>query len=369
MPELKSKILMVNTEERYPFIVGMNLSDEMVEAVKKEGERRVAIISDSTTRTLCGDAVLGVLQKAGLQAELIHFESGEHNKNRETVAALQDALLEKQFGRDSIVIALGGGVVGDVAGFVAATYMRGIPYIQVPTTLLGMVDSSVGGKVGVDTEHGKNLIGAFHQPRAVIADLSFLSSLSKEMMINGLMEAVKEFIAYDKDALEFARQLDLERPLEKPEILQAIVYRSVEIKAHFVEIDEEENNERKILNFGHTIGHALELLSDYHMPHGFAVGYGILVESKIAELLGVLSSEDRNYIQEYLGHLDISADALKDFSANKILDATKSDKKTRGGKAHYVLLNSVGSVYIKDGRYVHSVPDEIVGRAIAELTA
>jgi len=284
-----------------------------------------------------------------------------------TVARLQHALLEKRFGRDTLVVALGGGVVGDIAGFVAATYLRGVPYIQMPTTFLAMVDSSVGGKVGVDTKYGKNMIGAFYQPRAVIADLSFISSLSKAQVVNGLIEAVKKFMTSEKRSLSLPRKLDLAHPLRTSKLLLDIVYRSVRIKARVVMEDEEEKNERRILNFGHTVGHAVEFLSGYRLSHGFAVGYGILVETKVSELLGILSSKERLAIVAYLEHFGIESSALRKYSVSKVLRVIRGDKKARRGVPHYVLLKSPGSVYTKGGQYAHPVPERIVQKAYQSL--
>lgn len=347
----------------YPIVIGFRIEQELLRAVEKEGKRRVAVIADSTTKKLFGARVMRLLKKGGRSVELLSFPSGEKYKHQKTVSALQYALLKKRFGRDTLVVALGGGVVGDVAGYVAATYLRGVPYIQVPTTLLAIVDSSVGGKVGIDTPHGKNLIGAFYQPRAVIADLSFVASLSKRQIVNGLVEALKKFATSEKRSLSLIRKLDCAHPLYTPRILQEIAYRSVSLKARVVMQDEEEKNVRRVLNFGHTIGHALEFASRYKLPHGFAVGYGMLVEARISERLGLLSESDRRELEGYLAHLGITAAALKKYSISKVLNATKGDKKARRGRSHYVLLTSLGSVYTRGSQYAHPVPERIVRKA------
>ena len=352
----------------YPIVIGMRLEDELVRAVKREGKRRVAIIADATTRKLFGGRIARALKRAGLSVETLSFPPGERSKNQRTVDRIHDTLLRKLFGRDTLIVALGGGVVGDVAGFVAATYVRGVPYIQVPTTFLAVVDSSVGGKVGVDTKHGKNMIGAFYQPRAVIADLSFMSSLSKAQIVNGLIEAVKKFMTSDKKSLSLVTKLDFTHPLKTPRLLQEIAYRSVRIKARVVMKDEEERNERRVLNFGHTVGHAIEFVSDYTLPHGFAVAYGILVEARISELLGILSAEDCLAVGAYLARFGIESSALKKYPIAKILRAINGDKKTRRGTPHYVLLKAIGSVYTKGGQYAHPVPEQIVRDAYKSLT-
>lgn len=363
----KTKSLTVRLhDEHYPFIVGMDLERDLVKAVAAQGERRVAVIADTTTAKLHGRHVMAMLKKTGRNVELFTFPAGERHKHQQTVTRLQHALLKRRYGRDTLILALGGGIVGDVAGFVAATYMRGVPYIQVPTTILAMVDSSVGGKVGVDTPYGKNTVGAFHQPRAVIADLRFLAGLPRQHVINGLLEAIKKFITSDKASLALAEKLDLEHPLKTPQVLQEIILRSVRGKAQVIERDEEEKNQRKVLNFGHTIGHALELLSDYRLLHGYGVGYGILVETQIATFLGLLPESERAQIEDYLGQFGIKRAALKKYPIEKIIAATRSDKKARGGRQQYVLLRSIGSVYHERG-YAHPVGDVVVRKALTRL--
>lgn len=351
----------------YPVVIGMNLERELVRAVEREGKRRIAIIADSTTAKRFGARIVRHLRKAGHDVELVHFSAGERFKNQATVSSIQHALLKKRFGRDTLIIALGGGVVGDVAGYVAATYLRGVPFIQMPTTLLAIVDSSVGGKVGIDTPHGKNLIGAFHQPRAVIADLSYISSLKKRQVVNGLVEALKKFLTSEKRSLPLIEKLDLAHPLRTSRVLQQIAYRSVFLKARVVRKDEEEKNERRILNFGHTIGHALEFVSRYKLPHGFAVGYGMLVEARVSEHLGLLPRQDREKLERYLGDLGITASLIKKYSISKVLSAARGDKKARRGEPHYVLLTSLGSVYTKGGQYAHPVPERVVREAYRSL--
>ncbi|OGG53092.1 3-dehydroquinate synthase [Candidatus Kaiserbacteria bacterium RIFCSPHIGHO2_01_FULL_53_29] len=350
-----------------PITVGLSLESEVLAAIKSAAPETVVIIADSTTAQLWGDKVLSLIQKLGIPAEIFSFAEGEGNKHQETVTSLQHSLLEKRYGRNSLIIALGGGVVGDVAGYVAATYLRGVPYIQMPTTLLAMVDSSVGGKVGIDTPFGKNTVGAFYLPHAVISDLQFLSKLPREHVVNGLIEAIKEFLTSDAVGLEVVKKINLDDPLSTKEALMNVVCRSIEIKVGVAMRDEREQNERRILNFGHTIGHAIELLSGYTIRHGYAVAYGILVESKISELLGILSPEDKTFVAEYLSHFDITAEPIKKFQVSDIIAATKGDKKVRGGLVQYVLLEKIGSVYQKDGQFAHPVEDTVVEKTLESL--
>src|SRR3989338_9087302 len=313
---LQPKKLTVQIGERskYPIIVGTNLEKEILSALEREAQkRRIVIITDNRIKKIFGQNLLATMKKSGRPAELMHFPHGEQNKTQTTVTALQHALLKKRYGRDTLIIAVGGCVVGDVVGYVAATYLRGVPYIQMPTTILAMVDSSVGGKVGINTPFGKNTIGAFYLPRAVISDLQYLSKLPREHVINGLVEAIKKFMTSDASGLEVVKKINLDDPLATQDALMDVICRSIEIKTEVSMRDEREENERRILNFGHTIGHALELLSSYTIPHGYGVAYGILAESRISELLGILSAEDRAAVADYLMRFGISAEPIKKF--------------------------------------------------------
>lgn len=344
----------------YPIYIGLDIDKEIAQTTRALlNGSRVAIVSDDVVGKKWGSEAM----KTFGNAELFTFPHGEKNKTQENATKLSHALLEKKYGRDTLVVALGGGVVGDVAGYVAATYMRGVPYIQMPTTLLAMVDASVGGKVGVDTPFGKNTIGAFWQPKAVLMDMKFLRGLPKEQFASGLIEAAKVFYTADKDALALIDAIDMTDPLSTPEPVQEVIRRAVEFKAGVAERDEREENERRILNFGHTVGHAVETLSTYELPHGFAVGLGILVETKIAEDLGVLSSEDREHIAVHLSRLGVSAAELKKYDVARVIETMKADKKAKGGEIHIVLLKGVGSVSTEGGQFAHAVDEGVVKKA------
>ncbi len=366
---MKTKLINVRVSgSSYPIAVGIHLEHELIAAVHREGDRRIVVITDSSVATLFLPRILSSFRKSGLLVNSFVFPSGEKHKNQDTVTKLQHEMLQKKFGRDSLVVALGGGVTGDIAGFVAATYMRGIPYIQVPTTLLAMADSSIGGKVGVNTPFGKNTVGAFWQPRAVIADVAYVAHLPRREFVNGLFEAIKIFITSDARMLEKTQRLDLASPLKTAKLLQDIIYSSVAIKAGIVERDEREMGERLVVNFGHTIGHAIELLSDFKISHGFAVGYGMLVESKIAELLGLLSPSEFDTVRAHLRRLGIKESALSRFSISRILEIAKTDKKSKVGRPHYVLLSGIGAVHRNNGMYAHPVKDAIVKKAFTLCT-
>lgn len=357
----------------YQAHIGTGLLKQIPSLLKKlTPVSRYVIITDSTIKNIFGVQLVNELKKAGLQADMIVFNAGEKNKTELTHSKLTHALLRKKCGRDTMILALGGGVVGDMAGYVAATYMRGIPYVHIPTSFLSMVDSSIGGKVGVDTPFGKNLIGAFWHPEAVIIDIDCLKKLSKDQLVNGLMESIKIFFTSDKEMLENV-QKNWKKVLKKDvNLLEKIIARSIELKIGVVTRDEHEANERMVVNWGHTIGHAIESLSNYKFGHGYCVGYGILVESKIAELMGVLSTEDFEKVCKVMHGFGITKKAFKDilkkFSTQAIIKQTLIDKKARSGKVKYVILEKIGSVKITKEKFGHEVDKTIVTKALTYFT-
>lgn len=350
----------------YEILIGSDLSHQIVSFVKKQSVSQIVIITDNTVKKLYGDRLLQELQTniKSLIFSLLSFKSGEQSKIQKTVTELQNQMFERKCGRDTLIIALGGGVVGDMAGYVAATYMRGIPYIQIPTTLLSMVDSSVGGKTGIDSKYGKNLIGAFWQPSAVFIDFNYLETLPKRQLMNGLVEAVKMFITHNKEMFEFV-EANLNSIIKKDKkILEKIIFEAVKIKSGVVMRDELETGERKVLNFGHTIGHAIEKLSNYKILHGEAVAMGIIVESKISELMGILAKEDFERIKKLILKLGINLKVLRKFKIKDIIRTTGVDKKNVDGKVKYVLLEKIGKAYLKDKHWAQRVVDKFLVKSI-----
>lgn len=327
-------------------------------------DRNLVIITDEIVGNLYGFSFKESLEQAGYKPILLTFPAGEQHKNSQTKSFLEAGLFAQSCGRDTLILALGGGVVGDLAGFVAATYMRGIPYIQIPTTLLAMVDSAIGGKTGIDTPQGKNLIGAFWQPQAIVSDLTVLTTLSNAQWINGLMEIVKIFLTSDPDSLAFL-QTHLQAILNRdPVIVQALITKAVQLKIAIIMRDTHETHERMVLNFGHTIGHALELLTDYQLLHGYAVAYGMLVESKIACLSGYLTEDHYQAIEELLQHFGIHREVLLHFDADAVIQATLLDKKKKRHAVRYVLLQQPGKVVVTDNQWVFEVSDVLVKQAL-----
>jgi 3-dehydroquinate synthase len=271
-------------------------------------------------------------------------------------------MLARGFGRDSIVVALGGGVVGDIAGFVAATYMRGIPVIQVPTTLLAMVDASVGGKTGVDTPAGKNLVGAFHQPSAVVIDPLVLRTLPPEHIRAGFAEIVKHGVVADADYFErastFVEQWPLSGQHGLPELTD-IIARSVEIKAAIVARDERESGLRKVLNFGHTIGHAIEAASEFETLHGEAVAIGLVAEARLAERIGVAKTGTARVIERVCRAAGLQT-TMPSIPVDTIIGFTRADKKVRAGRVEYALPKQIGEMAGAEHGWTVAVDDTVV---------
>lgn len=348
----------------YPVLVGPGLLEGLAEILAEHAPaHRYAVVADATVADLYGRSVLAGLHGAGVTADLLTFPAGEASKTRETWAALTDAMLGAGIGRDGAVVALGGGVTGDLAGFVAATYLRGVPVVQLPTSLVAMVDSSVGGKTGVDLPAGKNLVGAFHPPRAVVADTNAVATLPREERAQGLVEAVKHGAILDAGYLE-RLEAEMDALLDgRPEPTTAAVLRSVEIKAGVVAEDEREAGVRQVLNFGHTLGHGLEAAAGYGLPHGTAVGIGMVLEARLGEALGVTRAGTAERLARIVVRLGLPFSLASPPSPDDVLRFTRSDKKGREGRPRYVLLDAVGSV-ARDGGWSRSVPEEAVAEVL-----
>ena len=323
-----------------------------------------AVISDATVAPLhAGDLVAGLARHG--RAHLHTFPAGEQHKTRETWATLSDALVAAGCGRDTTVVALGGGVVGDLAGFVAATYMRGVPVVQCPTSLLAMIDASIGGKTGVDTAAGKNLIGAFHRPVVVLADVETIRTLPITHRRAGLAEAIKHAVIADAGYLA---QLEATLPAlldAEPTALLDCVTRSVEIKSAIVASDPFEQGARRILNFGHTLGHALELTSGFTLLHGEAVAIGMALEARLAERIGVAPAGTARQIDEILRRAGLPTTRPASMSPDVVLDATRRDKKVRGGAVGYALPAGIGSMAGETRGWTIEVGDALVREVLA----
>lgn len=330
---------------------------------------RCALISDSEVAALWAERMRRALAAAGVEAVTASFPAGEANKTRATWQRLTDALLAAGLGRDSCVVALGGGVTGDTAGFVAATYMRGVPVLQVPTTTLAMIDASVGGKTGVDHALGKNLVGTFHPPCAVLADPRFLATLDRERRAEGFAEAVKHGAVADAEYASWLAANATELLDAQEDAIERAVARSVEIKAGVVSTDEFEAGKRQVLNFGHTVGHALEAASGFTLPHGQAVAAGMVAEARIGEAAGVTQAGASKEIAAMVRAFGLSSRRPSSADPGELAGLMSRDKKTRSGVVHVVLLATLGRVHETDGRVATPVPAADLARVLAEWRA
>jgi 3-dehydroquinate synthase len=329
----------------YPIFIGGNLLPRLGQQCAKLGlGRRCAIISDANVARRYAKIAMASLRAAGFEPVLVTVPAGETSKSLKAVQMCCDQLARHRLERKSFIVALGGGVVGDLAGFVAAVYLRGMAFVQAPTTLLAQVDSSVGGKVGVNLPAGKNLVGAFYQPRLVLCDLNTLATLPMRQFRSGLAEVIKYGIIHD--AALFGRlEKDLELLLERdPAVLAETVARCCEIKAEVVAQDERDEGLRAILNFGHTIGHAIEAISGYgKFLHGEAISIGQVAAARLSVALSGLSAEEAGRIEGLLRRAGLPVSIQ--FSARqkaRLLEAMRLDKKVSGGEIQFVLARRIG---------------------------
>ena len=348
----------------YQIVISSRLLDELgprARAAVGESARQAVVVSNATVDSICGGRAARSLARAGFKVQRFSFGDGERFKNLRTTESLYAFLIERRIERSGVIVALGGGVIGDLAGFVAATYLRGIRLIHVPTTLLAQIDSSVGGKTGVNHALGKNLIGAFHQPSLVVIDPNLLRTLPPRQLRAGLFEAMKYGIIRDRLLFDrIVRNIEDLKKLEGTE-LQHLIARCCAIKAAVVQSDEREGGLRKILNFGHTVGHALEAVSHYRrFLHGEAVAYGMRAASRIAERMGLLPAEDRISIEEGIASIGRLPRA-NTLAPSDILSAMHRDKKVEGGRLAFVLPLEIGKVAIRS-----DVPPQVVRAALED---
>lgn len=358
-------VIVTHGSGQYPVYIevgGLGRLDRLV--ADHLSARRVVMIADAEVYQLYRSGQLGA---AVWKGETLTFPTGEHSKSRDTWARLSDSLLERACGRDSGLVALGGGVTGDLVGFVAATYMRGVPYLQVPTTLLAMLDASVGGKTGVDTPHGKNLIGAFHPPAAVLADPRTLATLPERAYRAGLAEAVKHGLIADQGYFEWMEGQVPSLVARDLSTLTQLIRRSVEIKAEVVSGDEREAGRRAILNAGHTVAHALEQVSNYDLPHGEAVALGMVVECQLAEQLGIALPGLRQRVTALLTRLGLPQRLPRRLETGALLESMSADKKNRDQRIHFALPSAVGVMHRARSWTTAVTPDAI--RAALEVVA
>jgi 3-dehydroquinate synthase len=353
-------------QRSYDVRVGPGLLSELGGVAAAVGDvRQVAVISDSTVAKLYGRQACDSLASAGLQATLIDIPAGEANKTLATAGMLYDRLfaIRPAIDRNCLIVALGGGVVGDVAGFVAATALRSLRWSQCPTSLLADVDASVGGKTAVDHPAGKNLIGAFHQPCGVLIDVQTLTTLPGDELRSGLAECIKHAVIRDSGLLDFIEANAKAILACHPDVMTELIARNVAIKAAVVAADERESGVRSHLNFGHTIGHAIEASVGYgKITHGQAVALGMLAACWLAEAKGLLDGSLRRRLVELLQRLGLAV-KWPGLDAEKIRQISQHDKKARGGQVRFVLPRRLGGVEMFD-----DVTADQTAQAIALLT-
>ena len=360
--DLKKKV-----DYSYQIHIGRGLLGKLGEYIPL-GKRKTGIITDANVADLYGNELA---KKHGL--DIFPFPEGERSKNLENnYLRLVRELLEGGYNRDGQVITLGGGVPGDMGGFVAATVNRGIPYYQVATTLLAAVDSSVGGKTAVDFAQFKNKVGSFYQPKAVIIDLDTFVTLKPREMINGLAEVIKYGIIMDRDLFEsLEKNIHRITDPKKPDFdyLEEIVQRCCYLKAHVVHEDEKEAGYRSILNFGHTFGHAIEGLLEYELGHGYCISIGMVIADDMAVKKGILKASERDRHVALLSSVGLTVRIPKrpNLTINEMIRlANEGDKKAEGGRAKFVLVEETGKIHLSDGKYTGYVEEEIVREALAE---
>jgi 3-dehydroquinate synthase len=356
----------------YPIVVEFGALGRLA-ALAREYARAhsYAIVTDENVAPYYLSSVERALSSDTRQAHTVVIPAGEQHKTREQWASITDALLSRALGRDTTIVALGGGVIGDLAGFVAATYMRGVPVVQIPTTLLSMVDASVGGKTAVDTPAGKNTVGAFHPPSLVVIDPATLASLPRRELISGLAEVIKHGVIADASELDAVRALapDLLGGRNPPPAIAPLIERSVRIKAGVVAEDERELGRRKVLNFGHTIGHGIEAASDYSLLHGEAIAIGMVAEAELAERHAIAEHGTRATIESALLAIDLPTRLPADLDHNRIVVMMQSDKKRRGNSLEYALPKRIGEMAGESAGWAIPIPNESALDVIRAFTA
>jgi 3-dehydroquinate synthase len=354
----------------YPVLIGEAALERIGQRIAERGfapSTRVLVVTHPLVAEHYGPTVLTGLREAGFEAQQLVLEEGEERKTPATVARIHDAAFAHRLERGSLIVALGGGVVGDMAGFAAATWLRGIPVVQVPTTLLAMVDAAIGGKTGVNHPGGKNLIGAFHQPRLVLIDPAVLATLPAREFRAGMAEVIKYGVIGDTVLfadLEAAARRDPDAALASRDgvgarLLQRLLERSAAAKARVVAADEKEGGLRAILNYGHTVGHAVETLTGYGTYlHGEAVALGMVVAGRIARGMGLWAAEDQARQEALIRAAGLPLE-LPPLDPDAVLACLQADKKVRAGQVRFVLPRAIGSVEIRD-----DVPPERIREAL-----
>lgn len=349
--------------QSYEICIGYDILNRIAMMFANSGiSDRYVIVTDDCVRTLYGEDLLAHLRNMGVESDLIAFPAGERSKNFQTVLDLSKRLLDLGVDRKSALIALGGGVAGDLTGFVASVFMRGIPVIQVPTTLMAQVDSSIGGKTGVNLPSGKNLLGTFHQPEMVLIDIKYLESLSEEEYHNGLAEIVKYGVIKGEPLFgKLEDGVDLLRARNMC-LLEEIIRMACKIKSDIVDQDEREKGLRRILNFGHTFAHAMEAASEYRYSHGESVAVGMIAASRLSERVAGLAREQLLRIERIIAGLGLRNRIPQEILTDDMLSALRQDKKKERNCINYVALKKIGEPFV-----LKDLAEEVVRETIEGL--
>lgn len=345
--ETNSSIEICNGEKKLYDILLRDSFDDLIEALKflNLEKKKVCIVTESNVAPIYLRKVYELVSKCAAKTITFSFSAGEAHKQLKTIETLYEHLIKNHFDRQDLLIALGGGVVGDMTGFAAATYLRGIDFVQVPTTLLSQVDSSIGGKTGVDFQQYKNMVGAFHQPKLVYINTETLKSLPEREYYSGMGEVIKHGLIKDREYDQWIKDHISQIKDRDQEILREMIYRSCQIKGGVVERDPKEAGERALLNFGHTLGHAIEKLMNFQWLHGECVAVGCQLAAEISVKKGNITAQESMEIRKTFEQFNLLK-SLKELNPEEIIQTTKSDKKMVGKQIKFVLLQSVGEAYI-----------------------
>lgn len=366
------RVRLVRTvDDSYNIEIGFGLEDRLLRDLREGlvgGVTKFAVVTDSNVKSLYAENIYRSLTDAGYSADIIAFEAGEKSKTRQTKEWIEDTMLAKGYRRDCCVIAVGGGVVTDVAGFAAGTYGRGIPFINYATTLLAAADASIGGKTAVDTPLATNLIGLFNQPKKVYIDIAAWKTLPSREVSSGMAETVKHACLADKAFFEYLEK-NMERILDvDPQVCAYIAERNCDIKYQVVMKDERESGLREVLNLGHTVGRAIETVSDYRLLHGEAVAIGLVAQARLAGRLGYMSADEIRRVTELLARAKLPTAIPDDIDREKLVQKLYTDKKVRNGRLRFVVQKGIGDVVqFDDNVYAAPISEDEARKIILEM--
>lgn len=338
------------TDKSYKIYIGSDLLGQIGYLLRQvvDGDR-VIMVTNPLVRRLYGNSIKKSLNNYGFEVIVLEISEGEEQKSLQNSSKLYGELSNCHAERSTPILALGGGIIGDLTGFVAATYLRGVPFIQIPTTILAQVDSSIGGKVAVNYNQFKNKIGTFYQPKLVVSDIVTLHTLPTREFVSGLAEIIKHAVIWDKNLFDYIEEnVDRIKTSNDDDVLEELVFRAIKIKANIIEQDEKDLDLRNILNYGHTIGHAIETLSEFQMKHGEAVAVGMVAAGRISNKMGMLSKSELNRMKDVIEKAGLVT-KVPEVDIAQLIKTMKHDKKVLAGKIRFVLLNSIGKAIMSDG--------------------